>query len=55
MIEQLNAIIEGVADHPTLVSNIARVTAKLRDALMAEGFTREEAIEIAKTYKVTGS
>jgi hypothetical protein len=55
MIAQLAYIVNEVADHPTIMSDMARMTAKYRDALMAEGFTREEAVDIASKFKLSGS
>ena len=46
MLDMLNDMIGKFAEHPTLVTNLAKANAKMRSALMAEGFTREEALRI---------
>ena len=34
---------------------LAKALAKLRDSLIAEGFSREEALKICGTFKMTGN
>lgn len=50
-----NKCIKFVTQDPNILPNAAKLMAKYRDALMAEGFTREEAIRIAAQYKAAGS
>ncbi len=51
-LNMLNQMLEKMGDHPSLIPNIAKVCSKLRDALVAEGFTRDEAIAIVKASGV---
>ena len=54
MIEQLNEILEAVIDDEKIMLNIAKLSKKLFDELIKQGFTEGQAIQIVANYSATG-
>jgi hypothetical protein len=47
--EPVNVGLKIVADNDELFANVAKIIRKMIDALVAEGFTREEALGLTKS------
>lgn len=52
LVNQLNGVLDAVLKDENLLPNLARVMAKLRDELLTQGFTDDQAMEIIKQFKL---
>lgn len=54
-IKMMNELLDTLIEDDTLFPKIAKLLNKLHLALMAEGFSEEQATRIVANYKPTGS
>lgn len=52
-LESVHVMLEVMLEDDKMVSNIAKITRKMYLALVAEGFTEEQASRIVANYKAT--